>query len=74
MREIFIDAISPFVPDIKSYGLHSLRSCGATAAARFGVPDRLFKCHGRWKSDTSKNGYVKDDLSERMIVSQNLGI
>ncbi|CAC5400313.1 unnamed protein product [Mytilus coruscus] len=37
MREIFIDAISPFVPDIKSYGLHSLRSCGATAAARFGV-------------------------------------
>ncbi|XP_063410400.1 uncharacterized protein LOC134693496 [Mytilus trossulus] len=74
MREIFIDAFSPFVPDIKSYGLHSLRAGGATAAARFGVSDRLFKRHGRWKSDTSKDGYVKDDLSERMIVSQNLGI
>ena len=66
MREIFIDAFSPFVDNIKSYGLHSLRSGGASSAANFGIPDRLFK--------TAKDGYVKDSLSERLTVSQNLGL
>ena len=74
MRELFIEAFSPFVSDIKSYGLHSLRSGGATAAANLGVPDRLFKRHGRWRSDMSKDGYVKDNLFKRMLVSKNLGI
>ena len=74
MRELFIEAFSLFVVNIKSYGLHSLRSGGATSAAKYGVPDRLFKRHGRWRSDKSKDGYVKDDLVQRMLVSQNLGI
>ena len=74
MREIFIDAFTPFVENIKSYGLHSLRSGGASSAANFGIPDRLFKRHGRWKSETTKDGYVKDSLSERLTVSQNLGL
>ena len=29
------------------FGLHSLQSGGATKAANAGVPDRLFKRHGR---------------------------
>ena len=74
MRELFIECFSPFVKDIKSYGLHSLRSGGATSAAKFGISDRLFKKHGRWKSVSAKDGYVKDDLSQRLLVSQNLGI
>ena len=74
MRELFIDAFSPFVADIKTYGLHSLRAGGATAAANLGIPDRLFKRHGRWRSETAKDGYVKDSLTERLLVSQNLGI
>jgi hypothetical protein len=45
MRELFIEAFSPFVVNIKGYGLHSLRSGGATSAAKYGVPDRLFKRH-----------------------------
>ena len=72
MRELFIEVFSPFVKDIKSYGLHSLRSGGASAAASFGVADRLFKRHGRWKSDTSKDGNVKDSLESRLSVSKNL--
>jgi hypothetical protein len=32
MRELFIQAIKQFVSDIKFYGLHCLRSGGATAA------------------------------------------
>ena len=33
--------------DPKKFGLHSLRSGGASAAANLGVNDRLFKEHGR---------------------------
>ena len=74
MRELFIDTFSPFVDDIRNYGLHSLRSGGATAAANLGVSDRIFKRHGRWRSDCAKDGYVRDDLTERLLVSQNLGL
>ncbi|KAK3099945.1 hypothetical protein FSP39_012245 [Pinctada imbricata] len=74
MREIFISAFSPFVSNIKDYGLHSLRSGGATAAASFGIHDRLFKRHGRWKSELAKDGYVKDSLHERLLVTKCLGI
>jgi hypothetical protein len=35
MRELFIQAFKQFVSDIKSYGLHCLRSGGATAACIF---------------------------------------
>lgn len=58
----------------KQFGLHSLRSGGASAAANAGVPDRFFKRHGRWKSENAKDGYVKDSLDERLKVSHNLGL
>jgi hypothetical protein len=35
------------VPDIKKFGLRSLRSGGATTCANLGISDRLFKKHGR---------------------------
>jgi hypothetical protein len=34
MRELFIQAFQSFVPDIKKFGLHSLRSGGATTCVR----------------------------------------
>jgi hypothetical protein len=37
MRELFIQAFKQFVSDIKFYGLHCLRSGGATAACKLGV-------------------------------------
>jgi hypothetical protein len=50
--------------DKTKLGLHSLRSGGATAAAAAQVEDRLFKKHGRWKSEKAiKDGYVKENLS-----------
>ncbi|XP_021340346.1 uncharacterized protein LOC110441503 [Mizuhopecten yessoensis] len=73
-REHFIESFSAFVPDIKSYGLHSFRAGGATAAANCGIPDRLFKRHGRWRSETAKDGYVKDKFDERLSVSQHLNL
>ena len=55
---------------------HSLRASGATvaAAAAAGVPDRIFKHHGRWKSEKAKDGYVKDTLEKRLSVTKNLGL
>ena len=41
-------------------GLHSLRAGGASAAANAAVNDRCWKRHGRWKSETSKDGYAAD--------------
>ncbi len=49
-------------------------SGGATEAAASGVSDRLFKKHGRWKSETAKDGYVRESISEKLSVTQNLGI
>lgn len=74
LRNLFIGVVKPFVKDVKSFCLHSLRSGGATAAANKGIPDRLFKRHGRWASENAKDGYVKDSLEERLRVSQCLGL
>jgi integrase len=74
MREVFLEALAPHVENIKMYALHSLRSGGATAAANNGVKDRMFKRHGRWISESAKDGYIKDNVNERLAVSLNLGL
>lgn len=74
VRELFIEAFAGIVDNIKVYGLHSLRSGGATASAVRGIPDRIFKRHGRWRSESAKDGYVQDPLSERLSVSKKLGL
>ena len=61
-----------FNPD--EYGLHILRAGGATAAANAEVPDQLFKHHGRWRSETAKDGYVEDPVKRRLEVSKQLGL
>ena len=60
--------------DCKQFSLNSLRSGGASAAANAGVPDQCFKHHGRWLSDSAKDGYIQDKLEERLSVSKNLGL
>ena len=60
--------------DRAMFGMHSFRRGGATEAARRGISDRLFKKHGRWKSDNAKDGYVSEDLETRLSVTKNLGV
>ena len=72
--ELLLAKIAQMEWDPKLVGMHSLRVGGATAAANAGVPDRLFKQHGRWKSETAKDGYVKDSLESRLSVSKRLGV
>jgi hypothetical protein len=56
------------------FGTRCMRSGGASAAAEFGVPDRLRQKHGRWVSETVANGYVQDSLSQLLLVTRNLGL
>ena len=43
-------------------------------AGNTGVKDQLFKRNGRWKGDKAKDGFVKDDLSQLLSISENLGL
>ena len=73
-RECFKEKLESLGFPAGSYGLHSLRAGGATAAANGGIPDRLFKRHGCWKSDSAKDGYVEDSLESRLSVFSSLGL
>jgi hypothetical protein len=73
-RDIFMNAIQAIGLDKCKYSLHSLRAGGASSAANFGISDRIFKKHGRWSSDTAKDGYVTENLSIKLSVTKNLGI
>ena len=73
-REHVLDLLKNIGLDPKEFGLHSLRSGGATAAANLGVKDRLFKKHGRWKSEKVKDNYVHENLKIQLSVSKSLGL
>ena len=73
-RDELIKLLKDIQVDYEQYSLHSFRSGGATAAASAQVPDRLFKAHGRWKTDMCKDGYVEETLENRLRVSLNLGL
>ena len=63
--------------DSKLFGLHSPKSCGATAVSNSlggTVSDRLLKLHGGCQSDYAKDLYVQEDISARISVSSSLGI
>ena len=72
MRELFLAKLTQLGFDSTKYGLHSLRSGEATAAANEGVPNRLFKRHGHWKSESAKNSYVKDSREALMSITKSL--
>lgn len=74
LREMFLQALEPSVENVSDFCLHSLRAGGASAAANAGIPDRLFKRHGRWLSENAKDGYIADSFDNRLKVSQSLGL
>ncbi|XP_063404577.1 uncharacterized protein LOC134688040 [Mytilus trossulus] len=72
-RECILKRLKLVAPEL-NLGLHSLRSGGATAAANSDVNERCWKRHGRWKSDSCKDGYVADSIENRLKVSKKLGL
>ena len=73
-RDSMISVLKLHKIDHKLYSLHSFRSGGASAAANAKVPDRLFKNHGRWRSESCKDGYVEDSLESRLLVTMSIGL
>lgn len=74
-RKSFLDHLKIVFNDVSKYGLHSLRSGGASAAANNGVSERLLGKHGRWSANsTTKDRYIKDNNAKRLCVSQSLGL
>ena len=74
LRDLFHKKLDHLGFSAGDFGLHSLWAGGATVATNAGVPDRLFKRHGRWKSENAKDGYVKDHVNSRLEVSRSLGL
>ena len=75
MRELVLRKIKDMGFDPREFGLHSFRAGGATAAANNpDISERHFKRHGRWRSESAKDGYVKDSEDSRLKVSKGLGI
>lgn len=74
VRSLILEAFKSIGENVSVIGTHSLRKGGATAAARSSVEDRLFKRHGRWKSERSKDKYVTEDLKQKLHVTKNLGL
>ena len=58
--------------DSSQFGLHSLRSGGASAAAALGIPDRLFQRHGGWRSEKARNNYLEESLDSLLLVSKSM--
>ena len=73
-RSLMLAALTGLGYDASLFGTHSLRAGGATAAANNSIPDRLFRKHGRWRSDRSKDRYVHEDVRQKLRVSQGLGL
>ena len=71
-RELLLEVLEKVGLNSRDFGLHSLRSGGATAAAEKNVSERLIKIHGRWKSDFSRDNYIKDSVDNKLKVSSSI--
>ena len=74
LRELFKRKLAELGYPAVEFGLHSLRAGGATTAANAGVPDHLFKRHGRWRSENAKDGYVEDSVDKWLSVSRSISL
>ena len=74
VRDILLTNRKNIELDKTQFDLHSLRLGGAMAASNFGVNDRLFQKHERWRSEKVKNGYVHENLRALLNISRNLGV
>lgn len=54
-----------------SYGMHSLRRGGVTAAWEAGVDLEKIKAHGRWRSDAVRT-YMQANRSIRLMVTNHM--
>ena len=71
-RELVQDALWKADVDPDLYGLHNLRSRGASVAAAAGIPDWPIQRQGSWWSESSMHLYLQEALPALLSVSQAL--
>lgn len=57
----------------RRYGLHSLRSGGATLVAKKGVPDHIFQAHGAWRTPQAMHAYIDRSLENKLRPTSTMG-
>ena len=72
-REVVLRKLKLVAPGL-NLGVHSLRAGGVTTAANANVSDRCLKRHGRWKVDSSKDGYIQDSVQKRLKITESLNL
>jgi integrase len=55
------------------FGLHSLRSGGASLVAAHGVDERKFQAHGGWQSRSAMLVYLQESLDNKLGVTAAMG-
>lgn len=70
LRKGVLDAFAAVGLSSLQFGLHSLRSGGATLAANQGISERLWMEHGGWRSQRSAFGYVKTSVEAKACVTK----
>ena len=73
-REVVLAKFRAIGVDTSGIGLLSLRIGGASAALDSGVPDHVFKNHGRWKSDSAKDLYCRENLRRQLLATSRIGL
>ena len=73
LSEMFQQCLSSAGHDNSNYSLHSLRAGGVTLAAASGVADKMYKAHGRWKSNAVE-AYVQETTSNKLSVTKALDL
>ena len=56
------------------YSLHSMRAGGASLAAALGIPNRLIMRHRGWRSEKSKNNYIRETKDALLQVSRSFAL
>ena len=70
LRSLFLEKFAAIGLDTTKFGTHSCRAGGATLAANLGVPDRMWREHGGWRSVRASTGYVKSSHASKLAVTQ----
>lgn len=73
-REIIRETLREIGLNPNNFGTHSLRAGGATTASVNNVSAQKIKLHGRWKTDTAKDRYIKPNLDAQLEVSKSLNL
>ena len=73
-KEVVLAKFRAIGVDTSRIDLHSLRIGGASAALNSEVPDHVIKNHGRWKSDSAKELYCRENLRRQLLATSRIGL